>query len=88
MLTEYGFKQGFGPRRIKEYFVVEKDGDTLGGVIAGPFQFYEQACDAMEALRPLYRRPLRCVGGHLVGWRDCAIPESVAYEPGLNPTDK
>lgn len=81
MLTEYAVKRGFGPGRVKEYFVVQMDGDTLGGVVAGPFESYSQGCDAIEALRPLYNRALRCIGGHLVGWQDCAIPSIPVSTP-------
>ncbi len=71
---EYMIKRGFGPARVKEYFVVQADGDTLSGVVAGPFESYRQGCDAIEALRPLYKRALHCVGGHLASWQDCIIP--------------
>ena len=63
-------KRGFGPNREKEYFVVQKDGDTWSSIIAGPFESYEQADGAKEALKPLYFYILGVVGGHLVGWAD------------------
>lgn len=68
MLTEYSFKKGFGPKRTKEYFIVQKDGDVIGGLVAGPFWTEDQCHEAILALRPLYNRPLAYVGGHLVGW--------------------
>lgn len=74
MLKEYEVKRGFGPSKEKEYFVVQSDGDTLSGVIAGPFESYPQGMQALEALRPLYFRPLHCIGGHLSGWRTCRVP--------------
>ena len=69
MFTEYVMKRGFGPAKIKEYFIVLSDGDTYSGVVAGPFESRIQCFDAIEALRPLYNRPLHCVGGHLTGWK-------------------
>jgi len=63
---EYMVKQGFGPRRVKEYFVGQTDGDTLGSIIAGPFESESQARQALDALRPLHFSPLCVVGGHLV----------------------
>jgi hypothetical protein len=69
MLTEYIVKRGFGKSKAKEYFVIQSDGDTCSGVVAGPFESRCQASDAIDALRPLYNRPLHCVGGHLVGWQ-------------------
>lgn len=75
MLTEYGIKRGFGASKVKEYFVIQSDGDTCSGVIAGPFESHHQGCDAIEALRPLYNRPLHCIGGHLVGWQLWKIPQ-------------
>ena len=68
MLSEYQVKRGFGAKREKEYFVVEADGDTLSGVVAGPFESERQCIDAIEALRPLYWRRLTYVGGHLVSY--------------------
>jgi len=68
MLTHYMVKRGFGPAKCKEYFIVQRDGDTMSGVVAGPFQSLKQGMDAIEALRPLYNRPLQCIGGHLTGW--------------------
>jgi len=65
---EYTARRGFGPKRVKEYFVAEADGDTLAGIVAGPFENELQCLDAIEGLRPLYNRRLCCVGGHLVGW--------------------
>ena len=62
---EYTIKRGFGARRVKEYFVVQKDGDTLGGVVAGPFESEEQCELAIDALRPLYNRQLLVFPGHL-----------------------
>ena len=64
----YQIKRGFGHNRVKEYFVVQIDGDTRAGVVAGPFESERQTLDAIEALRPLYFHTLRCVGGHMVGW--------------------
>jgi hypothetical protein len=61
----YQVKRGFGALRVKEYFVVEKDGDSLSGVIAGPFESREQCFEAIEALRPMYYRPIVCIAGHL-----------------------
>lgn len=69
MLTEYIVKRGFGQNRTKEYFAVETDGDTVAGVIAGPFENREQCHGAIDALSSLYGRRLACVGGHLVGWQ-------------------
>jgi hypothetical protein len=68
-MQEYQIRQGFGPRRVKEYFVVETDGDTWSGVVAGPFESELQSHQAIEGLRPLYSRRLAVVGGHLTGWR-------------------
>ncbi len=65
---EYGIKRGFGPSKVKEYFVVQADGDVLAGVVAGPFESERQCMDALEALRPLYFRRLCCIGGHMVEW--------------------
>jgi len=69
MLTEYQVRRGFSGSRVKEYFVVQIDGDTLSGIVAGPFESQLQAHDAADALQPLYWRRLRIVGGHMVGWR-------------------
>ena len=75
-MKEYSIKRGFGALKTKEFFVVQADGDTLGGVVSGPFESERQCRDAIEALRPLYNRPLLCLGGHLVSWPfDC---ESIA----------
>ena len=74
MLVHYAFMRGFGPHKTKDYFVVERDGDTLSGVIAGPFESYRQGMDAIEALRPMYYRPLACVAGHLVNWGEVQLP--------------
>jgi hypothetical protein len=68
MLTEYTFLRGFGRSKTKEYFIIQKDGDTIGGVVAGPFESQEQCYAAIDALSPLYNRTLVCVGGHLHGW--------------------
>lgn len=68
MLTEYVVKRGFGPNRTKEYFVGQKDGDTLAGVIAGPFESYAQCYEVIEALKPLYDRGLVPLAGHLTKW--------------------
>ena len=65
MLTTYMVLQGFGPRGVKEYFAVQRDGDTLGGIVAGPFEDRAQCLDAIDALKPLYLRNLYCVAGHL-----------------------
>ena len=80
MLTEYQYRRCFGKKREKAYYVVEKDGDTLGGLIAGPFENVEQCTLAIEALRPLHFRPLTYVGGHLVGWEWRPIGEASAEE--------
>ena len=69
MLTHYTMKQGFGRGKSKEYFVVQADGDTLGGIVAGPFESQEQCHSAIVGLKPLYNRRLLCAGGHLAGWR-------------------
>jgi hypothetical protein len=63
---EYMVKRGFGAHRVKEYFVGQTDGDTLGSIIAGPFESEAQSREALDALRPLYFSPLCIVGGHLV----------------------
>lgn len=34
---EYSVKRGFGPGKIKEYFVAEADGDTLQAVIGASY---------------------------------------------------
>ena len=65
-MTTYAIGRGFGRKRIKEYFVVQADGDTLSGVVAGPFQTEEQSVIARDALTPLYTRRLTIVGGHLI----------------------
>ena len=65
MLTEYTVRRGFGRGNTKEYFVVQRDGDTLGGIVAGPFESEEQAITAIDALSPLYNRTLTWIGGHL-----------------------
>jgi hypothetical protein len=66
---EHQIKRGFGPSHVKEYFVVEADGDTMGSVITGPFESEAQCSLAIEALRPICFRPLRVIGGHLVSYR-------------------
>ena len=63
----YQVRKGFW-RGVKEYFVVQADGDTIAGVVAGPFENEEQAEGAREALLPMYNRRLVVIGGHLV-WR-------------------
>jgi hypothetical protein len=75
MLTEYVVKRGFGPGRIKEYFVAQRDYDTIGGIIAGPFESAAQCYEALEALKPLYNRPLMLVFGHLASSHPCTIPK-------------
>ena len=60
-------KRSFGPNREKDYFVVMLDGDTIGGLVAGPFESLEQAFAALEALKPMYFRVLSVVSGHLAG---------------------
>ena len=62
---EHSIKRGFGPNRVKEYFVAQTDGDTMSAVIAGPFESETQCRQALDALRPLYFSPLCVVGGHL-----------------------
>ena len=66
---EHQIKRGFGAERVKEYFVVERDGDTMGSVITGPFESERQCQAAIDALSSLCFRPLVCVGGHLVSYR-------------------
>ncbi len=66
---DHQIKRGFGLDGVKEYFVVEQDGDTMGSVITGPFESERQCREAIDALRPLSFRPLQCVGGHLVSYR-------------------
>jgi hypothetical protein len=66
--VEYTVKRGVGALRIKEYFVAQSDGDTLAGVVAGPFQSELQCRTALDALSPLYFGRLHCIGGHLVAW--------------------
>lgn len=75
MFTEYSFKRGFGRAKTKEYFVIEKDGDTIGGIVAGPFESELQCWSAIDGLRPLHSRPLVPVGGHLTGWNLAELPE-------------
>ena len=65
---EYMVRRGFHSK-VKEYFAVQADGDTMSGVVAGPFESRIQCEQAIEALLPLYNRRLVCIGGHLVGWR-------------------
>ncbi len=67
-MAEYIVKRGFGAKKVKEYFVAQADGDTLAGIVAGPFESETQCREAIEALRPLYFRALHCVGGHLIGY--------------------
>jgi hypothetical protein len=67
MLTEYTVKRGFGREKTKEYFVAQRDGDTLGGIVAGPFESPEQCNTAIQALSPLYNRILIWIGGHQTG---------------------
>jgi hypothetical protein len=62
---EYQVKRGFGSNRVKEYFVAQADGDTLGGIVAGPFESETQCLQAIEALQPLYFSGLRVISGHL-----------------------
>ena len=59
-------KRGFGPGRSKEYYVVLLDGDTVSGIVAGPFESERQALTALDALKPLYFRVLSIASGHLV----------------------
>ena len=70
--SEVRLKKGFGPGKLKEFFVMTRDGDTIdGGIVAGPFWFRAQADDALEALKPLYMpASLTVCGGHLEGWQD------------------
>jgi len=68
--VEYRVKRGFGKKREKEYFVVQVDGDTMSGVVAGPFESERQGRVAIDALRPLYSRQLQIIGGHLTGWHE------------------
>jgi hypothetical protein len=65
---EHFIRRGFGAKRVKEFFVIQVDGDTMAGVVAGPFESEVQCWQAIDALRPLYNRPLTCAGGHLVSW--------------------
>jgi hypothetical protein len=59
-------KRGFGPGRVKEYFVGARDGDTLGAIIAGPFATWEQCYAAKDALEALCNSSrLICLAGHL-----------------------
>jgi len=64
-MMDYMVKRGFGEKRVKEYFVAEADGDTIAGVVAGPFESERQCMDAIEALRPLHFGRLCWIGGHL-----------------------
>lgn len=73
MLTEFIVRRGFGRNHVKEYFAVQRDGDIMSGVIAGPFESETQCYQAITALEPLYTRPIVCIGGHLVGWRDVTL---------------
>lgn len=66
--VEYQVKRGFGPKKQKEFFVVQRDGDTMGGVVAGPFESERQAREAIDALQRLYFGRLHVIGGHLFGW--------------------
>lgn len=69
--SELRILKGFGPGRVKEFFVVTQDGDTFEGLVAGPFESWVQADGAKDALRPLYPMTLLGVmGGHLEGWQD------------------
>ena len=65
---EYTVRRGFGPGRAKEFFVVEKDGDTLGSVLTGPLETEEQCRQVIDSLHELTFKPLTYIGGHLVGW--------------------
>ena len=76
MLTEYRIKRGFGANHTKEFFVVQADGDTLGGIVAGPFENLDQCVLAMDALRSLYKGRLKCASGHMVRWADFELPSS------------
>ena len=76
MLTEYIVKRGFGPRRTKEYFVAQRDFDTISGVVAGPFESAEQSYNALEALKPLYNRPLMVIHGHIAASHVCVFPDA------------
>jgi len=67
--SHFQVKQGFGPNKVKEYFVVQRDGDVQCGVITGPFENEAQGRMAIEALKLLYFKPLELVGGHLVSYR-------------------
>lgn len=58
-------KRGFGPNREKDYFVVLKDGDTFGRIVAGPFPTEAECQREREALRPLYFQILGIQSGHL-----------------------
>ena len=58
-------KRGFGPNRRKDFFVVEKDGDTWSTIVAGPFPDRAQAEAKREELKPLYFAILAVVSGHL-----------------------
>ena len=65
---EYSVKRGFGPGRVKEYFLAVVDSDTMSAIVAGPFSNVENALAARDGLRAFYGRELRWVGGHMVGW--------------------
>lgn len=68
-------KRGFGRAHLKEFFVVEKDGDVIGGIVAGPLENPEQCMQVIDALRPLHFRPLTWIAGHLSeSPSDCLIP--------------
>jgi hypothetical protein len=66
---EYSVKRGKGRGGVKEYFVAQRDNDTIRSVIAGPFESEAQARQALDGLRPLYFSPLTVVGGHLTEFR-------------------
>lgn len=67
---EYQVKRGFGAQRVKEYFVGERNGDTLECIIAGPFESERQCHDALAALKPLYFNRLCVIPGHLARVHD------------------
>jgi hypothetical protein len=73
MLTDI-VKRGFGPGRTKEYFVVQADGDTLGSILAGPFENSEQCLAAIEALRTCVSGRLTWIAGHLAREREWVSP--------------
>lgn len=66
-------KRGFGPGRSKDYFVVLLDGDTVSGIVAGPFESERQSLTALDALKPLYFRVLSIASGHLVEQFVCEV---------------